>query len=585
MTLAAAAAPPAPLFPADPTPIPRDPVLVLRDYQGDAIGHVRRAIARGERDFYITLPTGTGKAVILAYVARDLARRGRVLVIVHTKELVHQLAEKLRLVFPDHEVGIVMNIHDDPTCRIVVACVATLRAGHRLQRVLSGSPDPVAALLIDECHHATQTNTYGQIARRVRVHSPRAVVMGCTATPYRHDRQRMQDLLPSCVFARDIADMQSAGWLAPLTWQRVRLDVNLADLPTSRIDGETDYAPGVLAVALNSPPINAHIARATAPVLVGRRVLVFGADVAHAHALAAAYEAEGITAATIWGDMPPRDRDATLAAWRAGGVQAVSNCQILTEGFDYPAISAIVIARPTQSLARYMQMIGRGTRLAPDKTNCLIIDCVGNEDITDTKQIVLPDVMPVTASDDPEDAPDGSPASDRETGPRKPREHLIYLIDPRHDARYAWQYHKPSRSYFLRLDESRICVLSADPDRSGLYRLAITVYGAPAPDQRPITRGSWIADISLPLPEIRAHAAAWIEEHARIWISHKDRFWRSQAPTEKQLAYLATIAPATHAQALAEHWTRGKVAATLDLSIFGRFNAPILRRMWNEVPA
>jgi len=565
------------LIPPDPTPVAP---LVLRDYQAQAVQHVLTAIHAGDRAFYITLPTGTGKAVILAQIAQALRSDGRVLVLVHTKELVRQLADQLRRVCGDNAVGIVMNTHDDPSRRIVVGCVATLRTASRLVRVIGASDLPFTAILIDEAHHATATSAYATIAATVRSHSPGAALLGCTATPYRNDKQRMQDLLPRCVFARDVSDMQSAGWLAPLQWQRLPLDLDLSTIRTSRAGGDLDYDAGVLAVTLNSPTLNDHIAQRSAPLLTGRRVVVFAADVAHARALAAAYEAAGITSATIWGDMPPADRDRTLARWRAGEIQAVTNCNVLTEGFDYPAIDAIVMARPTQSLARYMQCIGRGTRLAPGKQECLVIDCVGNEDITDARQIVLPDIMPLTASDA---VSAGEPHA---AGlPRAVNERCVYLIDPRHDAQYLWQRHEGSGCYFLRLDEHRIAAITGDPTGSGLYRVALIVRSAATPGAVPTTRAMWLIPDSAPLHEIREQAATWIAQHARIWISQKDRHWRHNAATEKQLATLANFAPKAHALAVADGWDRGQVAAALDLAVFGRYNVPAIHHLWKEAHA
>ncbi|MGH7757384.1 MAG: DEAD/DEAH box helicase, partial [Vulcanimicrobiaceae bacterium] len=290
-----------------------------RPYQADAVRHALAAHDRGERLAYFSMPTGTGKSLVLAGVAQALTSRGRILAVVHRRELVEQLAATLgrELAMP---IAIAMGGRcPDRSARVVVGSVQTF--GNRtLGALLVGSEVPIAALLIDESHHVARGNSYGILIANVRAHSPSAFVLGCTATPARSTGGRMQDVLAACVFARRIPQMIDAGVLAPLSHRRV--EVAFALCPIRKARG--DYAIGALDAAM-IPSVVTATARETAPMIGGRRSIAFCVSVRHAHELAHIYATFGIRAAVVYGEQPRDQREAAIAAWRVGELDVLTN--------------------------------------------------------------------------------------------------------------------------------------------------------------------------------------------------------------------------------------------------------------------
>lgn len=551
----------------------REPT-VLRGYQQEAVSCVLQSLCDWPNSVYFTLPTGTGKSVVLREIARHRLAIGRVLVLVHRRELVQQIAETFRQEIPD--TGIVMGSQNDIDASVIVATVQTLR-GSRLAQLLQTAP--ITTLLIDEAHHATASNGYGEIQALFQYHFG-ANTIGCTATPYRADRERMQNVMPTCVFARTIADMQEAGYLAPLHWHRIDAPIDLQGIKISKFEGERDYQIGSLALETDRPEVTTAIVQKTIPLIGDRLTVVFAVNVAHARNLAESYQRHGIRAAAIWGDMPEIERAAILKKWRTGKIQLVANCAILTEGFDFPDIAAIVLARPTQSLPLYMQCIGRGTRIAANKDNCLVIDVAGNEDRTDPRQIILPDVVPV-ANKEGIDAETERQERQERQGSTRTRKNQLYMRDPLHDDTHVWCIDDSTRTYFLTIADRKICAIVRDPGDSGLYRIALVIRPPRTEeDPYPAIQIHRITHASYPLQEALARASQWIAEHAQLWISHKDRAWRKLPPSEKQLDTLAQFNQDAYMQALALRWGRGDVSQAIDRGIFAKHAPAVVTQIW-----
>ena len=311
------------------------------------------------------LPTGTGKTQVFAQVITQAVARGaRALVLAHRTELLAQAQARLEAVGlwaqreqADQRAGL---------ARVVVASVQTLR-GARLQ---AWAPTAFGLIVIDECHRATAPG-YEAIVR----HFADAQVLGVTATADRADGQRLGRVFPTVAYELTLRDALRDGWLAPICARRVELAVDLDTVRT--VAGELDAEE--LGSALTAP---AALAGVVAPLLAlagARPTLVFAVTVAHARALAAALNAQRPGCATaVSGASSPFERQRAAVDLAAGRVQFVANAQLWTEGFDLPAISCVALVRPTKSRALYTQMVGRGTRLAPGKVDCLVLDFTGN---------------------------------------------------------------------------------------------------------------------------------------------------------------------------------------------------------------
>lgn len=352
----------------------------LRDYQVEAVDAVEEAFARGVRRPLVALPTGTGKTVVFSELIRR--RGGRALVLAHREELIEQARDKLRMVVPDLDVGIVKAERDQLDARVVVASVQTLARDHRMDRLLdrgaqlSLTPlDPFTTVVIDEAHHAA-ARTYREVVAQLGGFAVECgpLVVGVTATPERGDRVGLDAVFQEIVYSRDLLDMIRAGYLCDLRAVRVHVELDLDRLKVRA----GDFGDEELSKALIESEAPEHALAAYRDHAVGRKTLVFTPTVELAQLMAEAFDGAGIPARWVSGEMRQEERRDALAAFHAGDVRVLANCMILTEGFDEPTIECLIMARPTKSRPLYMQMVGRGTRRAPGKTDCVVIDLLGN---------------------------------------------------------------------------------------------------------------------------------------------------------------------------------------------------------------
>jgi superfamily II DNA or RNA helicase len=343
------------------------PPISLRDYQSEALDAVRSAWMRGIRRQAISLPTGTGKTVVFAELIRR-RRPGRALVLAHRDELITQAADKLAMVAPDLTVGTVKAGQNDVGAPVVVASVQTVCRPRRLDQLAdAGEFDTV---VVDEAHHAAAGSYHFVLERLVR---PNTLLLGVSATLKRGDGAGLADLFQEVVYEQDILTMIRSRYLSDIRGIQVRLAVDFNRLHTRAgdfVDAEVEEAledanaPGVAVQAYNE-----HAA--------GRRTIIFTPTVKAAESFSDAFNAAGIPAALVHGKQSTDERRETLARFHRGELQVIANCSVLTEGFDEPAVSCIIIARPTKSQPLFVQMVGRGTRLYPGKQDLLVLDLVG----------------------------------------------------------------------------------------------------------------------------------------------------------------------------------------------------------------
>lgn len=339
-------------------------LLLLRDYQREAVEAVRRDIAAGHRALLVTLPTGTGKTVVFATLARELG--WPTLVLAHRDELVRQTVEKFSLVWPEASLGVVQGPLNDLGYRVTVASVQTVCQPRRLADLTRW---PYGLVVVDEAHHAVAP-TWRRVLQAVGAGTS-AVLVGFTATAVRGDGGGLGGVFTRLSYARGIEWMVRRGYLAPPRGVRVRTNVNV-DAAATGSDG--DFADRGLEPLVNTANRNALIAEAFARFAASRKALVFCAGVRHAHDLAATFRAAGVAAEAVDGTLSLADRRARLGRFREGATRVVCNYGVLTEGYDEPSVDAVVVARPTKSRTLYTQMVGRGLRPYPGKADCLVLD-------------------------------------------------------------------------------------------------------------------------------------------------------------------------------------------------------------------
>lgn len=350
---------------------------VLRPYQEAAVVAVRSAYKEGYRSVLLVLATGCGKTVIFSNIAnRVVVRQQRVLVLAHRTELLTQAQAKLRDVglYSELEQG----VSRSDAAPVVLASVQTLKG----KRLASFARDTFTLIIIDEAHHAA-AETYRTIIKHFRT----ARVLGVTATPERADGVDLMRLFDKVAYRYDMLKAMRAGHLAPM--RSTILDMPTIDLSKVALKG-SDFDPVELAKLLNEERALRGMADQILTTSVGRKTMIFTVDVKNAYAMAAVLnQLKPKSALAVDGSSPTETRAAALAAFRANKFTYLINCALFTEGFDEPSLGCVVIARPTKSRVLHTQMLGRGARLALDKTECLSVDFTSSK----SRTITAPDSL------------------------------------------------------------------------------------------------------------------------------------------------------------------------------------------------
>jgi ATP-dependent helicase IRC3 len=343
------------------------PTIALRPYQEEAIEAINHAEMGGIDRPLVALPTGTGKTVIFSHLIDQ--RPGRALVLAHRDELIRQAVDKLLMVNPDFDIGIVKAEENEVSAPVVVASVQTLSRPNRLAQLWQD----FRTVIVDEAHHGV-ADTYQRILERVGSFGPGGpLTVGFTATPERGDKVGLGRVWEKIVYQKSLLEMITAGYLCDLRAIRITLKADLDQVHTRH----GDFVDSELESALLNADAPKHVVAAYQEHAAGRKALVFTPTVWLAHDMAEAFQNAGIAGEALDGTTPDDERRDILLRLHSGETSVVCNCAVLTEGFDEPSVDCIIIARPTKSKPLYIQMVGRGTRTYPGKADCLVLDVVG----------------------------------------------------------------------------------------------------------------------------------------------------------------------------------------------------------------
>lgn len=339
--------------------------ISLRDYQIECRDTVLDESRAGINRQLVTLPTGSGKTVCMAAIARELNKK--TLILAHREELITQTIDKFKLFWPGVDIGICKAQRDEIHTQIVVGSVQSCSRPKRLERLLE---QRFEVMMIDEAHHSIAESYQNVITSLGFSKGTSKLLLGVTATPARGDNQHLGNTFDKITFSRSIGTMIKAGYLSPVIGRKI-----LTSFVLERIRIQNgDFAINELAEAVNTQERNSFIIDKFQEYAAGRKGVAFCCNVQHCQDLADTFKNRGITAAAVWGDMSTVDRKLALDDLKSGKLQVVTSCGILTEGFDEPSLEVIVMARPTKSSSLYIQCVGRGLRLWPGKQNCLVLD-------------------------------------------------------------------------------------------------------------------------------------------------------------------------------------------------------------------
>lgn len=367
----------------------------LRDYQRAAVAAAFREWEE-HRSTLIVLPTGTGKSLVAAEIARRFSPL-RVLWLAHREELIFQGARTV----VDHtglDTQIEMaELRADASlfgsAQVVVSTIQTQVAGRGDGRMTRFRPREFGLVIVDEAHHAT-AGTYRRVLDYY-TQNPSLKVLHLTATPDRADEEALGQVIDSVAFDYELLDAINDGYLVPVEQQMVTIE----GLDFSRVRTTAGDLNGADLAAVMEAEKNLHgVASATLDIAGARKTIVFAVTVKQAETYAEIFNRHkpGI-AAWVCGKTPKPERHEVFRKFAGAETQILVNVGITTEGYDNPAVEVIVQARPTKSRCLYSQMVGRGTRTLPgtidglstaeerreaiarsDKPACLVIDFAGN---------------------------------------------------------------------------------------------------------------------------------------------------------------------------------------------------------------
>ncbi len=346
-------------------------IFTLRPYQHEVITAIENGLARKITRPLVALPTGTGKTVIFSEVINRRSRQGRSLIIAHREELLEQAQTKVAIINPTLSTGIIKAESNQIDKDVLIASIQTLARPNRLRQL----PSDISTIIIDECHHscADSYTTVLQSLGSFRADNP-PLTLGVTATPERLDKKDLNSIFQEIVYQKNILEMITAGYLSDLRAMQVKLNIDFNKLKVVK----GDYSEQELSQALVEAQAPVLLADTIKTYASNRKIVAFVPSVDLAYKVAHACQAQELAAEAISGDMDGQTRKSILHKFETDSLSILINCNLLTEGFDSAGVDCILMARPTKSKPLYMQCIGRGTRLHPDKQDCLIIDLVGS---------------------------------------------------------------------------------------------------------------------------------------------------------------------------------------------------------------
>lgn len=540
--------------------------LKLRDYQRECIDAVFNAWGEGVRRPAVVLPTGAGKTVVFSHLIKrwrepmdvddpTMDIGSRVIVLVHRDELADQAMDKLRAIAPELSVGKVKASVNEITADVMVCSVQTLASQKRRNDLLllTRTHGDVGLIITDECHHAAAPSY-----KKVYESFPDALQLGVTATMARGDGVGLGSTWEEVVYTKSILWMISKNYLTDVRTQRVVVDnLELNNVGMSR----GDYKTGVLGDALHESGAMAAIPRAYLEHAGDRSGVVFTPTVETAHEAAKELESAGVRTAVISGETPREERQQIYDDFRNGVVQVLSNCMVLTEGFDAPWASCAVIARPTQSAPLYTQMVGRVLRPYPGKVDALVLDLVG---ASSHKLRTLVDLEPgvVHAVRDGETLAEAAIREGEERNKRVPAGSIAFELKLREVNMFegsdvAWS-RTPGGVLFIECGKNSVgnsqrVFLWPSPDQLGLWDVCRQEDGerwVRSEQHRGLDLGS---------------AMAWGEveaEEAGSFSVRRSARWRKQPATEAQARVLLNLGVAP-----SRYETKGEASAAISMAI------------------
>ena len=339
--------------------------IKLFDYQEDMKERIEKAL-RLHRSVMAQMPTGTGKTYLLTAVIDSFVSNNpmeKVWIVAHRRELVSQIDETVRK----------FHSYSASNTSSLLSSVKAMSIQWLMRHYDEIEEEP-GMIVIDEAHHAL-AKTYKEMWERF----PNAKFLGLTATPCRLNGKGFTDLFNVLVQSWSVPEFISKGRLATYDFVSIKSDgvtQRLIDSLQKR-GADGDYQNKEMDMLLNKKPSIERLYRSLEEFGKDRKGIVYAINISHAQKITKLYQEHGVKAIAIDSKTPATEREQDIEAFKKGDIQVLVNVDIFSEGFDCPDVEFVQLARPTLSLAKYLQMVGRGLRVAKGKKNCVIIDNVG----------------------------------------------------------------------------------------------------------------------------------------------------------------------------------------------------------------
>ncbi len=338
-------------------------IYQLRPYQFDLLDRIDKAWFSGTRSILAQLPTGGGKTILFATVVHQALQNGlKCLVLAHREELIKQAADNLEIITND-PVGIIKAGYPTNYDRdIQVASVQSLT------RRLNHCPE-FDLIIVDEAHHST-ANSYRTILNRF----PKARVLGVTATPIRLDGKGFRGIFDELICGVTVAELIASGSISQYKYFATETSMSVEGVGKRQGDFKAEDVARANPVA----GLAGDVVKSYGDYLEGKQAVIFCINVEHSIAIAEHFKAAGIVAHHLDGNTPSGERADVMTQFRDKRIQVLTNCALFDEGLDIPSLDGVILARPTQSLSRFLQMVGRALRPCEGKDRAIIIDLAGN---------------------------------------------------------------------------------------------------------------------------------------------------------------------------------------------------------------
>ncbi len=320
-------------------------------------------------------PTGAGKTIMLSAIIGEMFKSdsAKACVLAHRDELTAQNEGKFRRVNPTIDTSVYDASVKSWDGDVTFAMVQTLSRESNLAKM-----PPVDVLVIDEAHHA-RADSYMRVIDRAKAVNANLKLLGMTATPNRGDKKGLRPIFSNVADQITVKELIASGHLVPP--RTFVMDVGVQDELRQVKKTASDYDMGAVAAIMNTRPINDAVVKHWKEKAGDRNTVAFCSTVAHAEAVAASFNAAGVPAVIVHGEMSDTERSAVLTEYTEGRAQVIVNVAVLTEGWDHPPTACVVLLRPSSYKSTMIQMIGRGLRTIDPaeyptvvKKDCVVLD-------------------------------------------------------------------------------------------------------------------------------------------------------------------------------------------------------------------